>query len=148
MNKKKSKQKGWNMKYEKITEKIIKAFYNVYNSLGYGFLEKVYENALLIELRKLGLKCKRQVPIKVFYENQIIGEYIADILVENKIIIELKAIKQLTKQDEAQLLNYLSSTEIEVGLLFNFGEKPEFKRKIFDNERKTYIHSNMRKSMG
>ncbi len=147
MNKKKSKQKGWNMKYEKITEKIIKAFYNVYNSLGYGFLEKVYENALLIELRKLGLKCKRQVPIKVFYENQIIGEYIADILVENKIIIELKAIKQLTKQDEAQLLNYLSSTEIEVGLLFNFGEKPEFKRKIFDNERKTYIHSNMRKSV-
>ncbi|MCK4311277.1 MAG: GxxExxY protein [Candidatus Cloacimonetes bacterium] len=135
------------MKYEKITEKIIKAFYNVYNSLGYGFLEKVYENALLIELRKLGLKCKRQVPIKVFYENQIIGEYIADILVENKIIIELKAIKQLTKQDEAQLLNYLSSTEIEVGLLFNFGEKPEFKRKIFDNERKTYIHSNMRKSV-
>ena len=127
------------MKYEDITEKIIKAFYEVYNSLGYGFLEKVYENAIMIKLRKLGLKCKSQVSIKVYYEKHIIGEYVADILVENKVIVELKAIKQLSKQDEAQLLNYLSATEIEVGLLLNFGEKPEFKRKIFDNERKTYI---------
>ena len=130
------------MKYEDITEKIIKAFYEVYNSLGYGFLEKVNENAIMIKLRKLGLKCKSQVPIKVYYEKHIIGEYVADILVENEVIVELKAIKQLSKQDEAQLLNYLSATEIEVGLLLNFGKKPEFKRKIFDNEHKTYIRSN------
>ena len=135
------------MKYEDITEKIIKAFYIVYNSLGYGFLEKVYEKAIIIELKKLGLKCKSPFPIKVYYEKQSIGEYLADILVENKVIVELKAIKQLSKQDEAQLLNYLSATEIEVGLLLNFGEKPEFKRKIFDNEHKTYIRSNPRKSV-
>ena len=126
------------MKYENITEKIIKSFYNVYNALGYGFLEKVYENAMILDLRKAGLKCEDQIPIKVYYHNEIIGEYFADILVEKKIIIELKAIKQLTKQDEAQLLNYLSSTKIEVGLLLNFGEKPEIKRKIFDNKLKKY----------
>jgi len=126
------------MKYEDITEKIIKSFYNIYNTLGYGFLEKVYENAMMIDLRKAGLRCENQFPIKVFYQNEIIGEYFADILVENKIIIELKAIKQLLKQAEAQLLNYLSSTKIEVGLLMNFGEKPEIKRKIFDNKLKNY----------
>ena len=126
------------MKYEHITERIIKSFYNVYNTLGYGFLEKVYENALIIDLSKAGLICENQVPIEVFYQNETIGRYFADILVENKIIIELKAIKHLTKQDEAQLLNYLSSTKIEVGLLLNFGEKPEIKRKIFDNKLKKY----------
>ena len=126
------------MKYENITEKIIKSFYNVYNTLGYGFLEKVYENAMTLDLRKAGLNCENQTPIKVYYYNEIIGEYFADVLVEKKIIIELKAIKQLTKQDEAQLLNYLSSTKIEVGLLLNFGEQPEIKRKIFDNKLKKY----------
>ena len=126
------------MKYEEISEKIIKSFYNVYNTLGYGFLERVYENAMMIDLRKTGLNCENQIPIKVIYQNEIIGEYFADILVENKIIIELKAIKHLTKQDEAQILNYLSSTRIEVGLLLNFGEKPEIKRKIFDNKLKKY----------
>jgi len=126
------------MKYEELSEKIIKSFYNVYNTLGYGFLEKVYENAMMLDLRKAGLKCENQVPIKVIYQKETIGEYFADILVENKIIIELKAIKQLTKQDEAQLLNYLSSTKIEVGLLLNFGKKPEIKRKIFDNKLKKY----------
>lgn len=133
-----SNDRGENVKYEDITEKIIKSFYNVYNTLGYGFLEKVYENAMMIDIRKAGLNCENQIPIKVFYQNEIIGEYFADILVENKIIIELKAIKQLTKQDEVQLLNYLSSTKIEVGLLLNFGEKPEIKRKIFDNKLKKY----------
>ena len=126
------------MKYEEISDKIINSFYNVYNTLGYGFLERVYENAMMIDLRKAGLNCENQVPIKVFYQNEIIGEYFADILVENKIIIELKAIKHITKQDEAQILNYLSSTKIEVGLLLNFGEKPEIKRKIFDNKLKKY----------
>jgi len=126
------------MKYEDITEKIIKAFYTVYKTLGYGFLEKVYERAMMIELKKLGLNCMSQVQIKVFYANQIIGDYVADIIVENKILVELKAIKHLSKQDEAQLLNYLTATKYEVGLLFNFGKEPEFKRKIFDNEYKKY----------
>ncbi len=126
------------MKYAELSDKIIKAFYTVYNTLGYGFLEKVYERAMIIELKKLGLNCMSQVQIKVFYANQIIGDYVADIIVENKILVELKAIKHLSKQDEAQLLNYLTATKYEVGLLFNFGKEPEFKRKIFDNEYKKY----------
>jgi len=93
---------------------------------------------MIIELNKLGLECKNQFPIHVLYENEIVGEYCADILVEEKIILELKAIKTITKQDEAQLLAYLTATNIEVGLLLNFGEKSEFKRKISDNEYKTY----------
>jgi len=129
------------MKYKELSEKIIHVFYKVYNTLGYGFLEKVYESAMIIELKKIGLECKNQFPIKVFYENEIIGEYYADLLIEQKIIVELKAIKALTKQNEAQLLNYLTATNVEVGLLLNFGEKPEFKRKIFDNEYKMYKES-------
>jgi len=127
------------MKYAELSEKIIKAFYTVYNTLGYGFLEKVFEKAMLIELKKMGLNCMSQVQIKVFYANQIIGDYVADIIVENKILVELKAIKHLSKQDEAQLLNYLTATKYEVGLLFNFGKEPEFKRKIFDNKFKKYM---------
>ena len=129
------------MKYKEISDKILKSFFQVYNILGYGFLEKVYEKALLLELEKEGLHCQNQVPIKVFYKDQIVGEYIADIIVNKKIILELKAIKQISKQDESQILNYLTATKMEVGLLLNFGEKPEFKRKIFDNEYKKYIHS-------
>jgi len=129
------------MKYKEVSEKIIQAFYTVYNTLGYGFLEKVYENALMIELNKMGLDCKNQFPINVMYGNEIVGEYYADILVEDKIILELKAIKTIKKQKEAQLLTYLTATNIEVGLLLNFGEKPEFIRKIFDNEYKKYKDS-------
>jgi len=123
-------------KYKDITEKIIKAFYQVYNTLGYGFLEKVYENAMLIELKKLGLTAIPQSPIKVYYEEQIVGEYFADILVNEKVIVEIKSAKSLTEGNEAQLLNYLKATDIEVGLLLNFGPKPEVKRKAFDNSRK------------
>jgi len=123
-------------KYKDITEKIIEAFYQVYNTLGYGFLEKVYENAMLIELKKLGLTATPQSPIKVYYEEQIIGEYFADILVDGKVIVEIKSAKSLTEEHEAQLLNYLKATDIEVGLLLNFGPKPEIKRKAFDNLRK------------
>jgi len=126
------------MKYKELSSKIINVFYTVYNTLGYGFLEKVYENAMLIELSEMDVNCSRQVPISVIYGNEIVGEYYADILVDDKIILELKAIKTLTKQDEAQLLSYLTATNIEVGLLLNFGEKPEFIRKIFDNEFKKY----------
>lgn len=121
------------MLHKEISDKIIKAFYNVYNSLGYGFLEKVYENAMMIELRKLGLNAQRQVPIKVFYEEQLVGEYFADIIVEESIIVELKAAENLCEAHEFQLINYLKATELEIGLLLNFGKKPQFRRKIFTN---------------
>ncbi len=122
--------------HQEITESIIKAFYKVYNTLGYGFLEKVYENALLIELRNAGLNCKSQVPIKVAYEGEVVGNYFADILVEDKVTLELKAASTICEEHEAQLINYLKATDIEIGLLLNFGKDPEFVRKIFENEYK------------
>ena len=122
--------------YKELTNKIINCFYTVYNTLGYGFLEKVYENSLLIELHKQGLIAEKQIPIKVFYNEGVVGEYFADIIVERIIILELKAAQCLIEEHELQLLNYLKATNIEVGLLLNFGKKPEFKRKIFTNDRK------------
>lgn len=122
-----------NYKHSDITDKIIKAFYKVYNTLGYGFLEKVYENGLLVELSSMGLVLEKQKPIKVFYEDSEVGVYFADILVENSVIIELKAAEALCEEHEFQLINYLKATEIEVGLLLNFGKKPEVKRKVFSN---------------
>jgi GxxExxY protein len=112
--------------HKELSNKIIKAFYNVYNNLGYGFLEKVYENALLIELKQLGLECEKQKPIKVNYNNIIVGEYFADIIVENRIILELKAVENICEEHEFQLINYLKATTIEIGLLLNFGKEPEF----------------------
>ena len=123
-------------KYKSLTEKIIQIFYKVYNSLGYGFLEKVYENAMMIEFENENIPAISQFPIKVFYNKKIIGEYFADILVDNKVIVEIKAAKHITLENEAQLLNYLKATDKEVGLLLNFGSKPEIKRKVFDNYRK------------
>jgi len=123
-------------KHADVTEQIIKAFYTVYNTLGYGFLEKVYENALAIELRRMGLTVVQQASIQVYYADQVVGEYFADLLVEDKVIVEIKAIRILVEENEAQLLNYLKATPYEVGLLLNFGPKPEVKRKIYDNERK------------
>jgi GxxExxY protein len=128
-----------NLKHSEISEKIIKAFFIVYNKLGFGFLEKVYEKALLIELKKLGLEVQGQIPIKVFYDGQEIGLYFADIIVEDLIIIELKAGEGLIEEHEAQLVNYLKATNIEVGLLLNFGTKPQFKRKVFSNNYKTLV---------
>ena len=119
--------------FKEKTEKIIKAFYTVYNKLGYRFLEKVYENALLIELRNMGFNCKNQFPIKVFYNEEQVGKYYADIIVDNEVILELKAMEKLCEEHEYQLINYLKATEIELGLLFNFGKKPKFRRKIFTN---------------
>ncbi len=116
-----------------ISALIIKAFYNVYNQLGYGFLEKVYENAMLIELKKMALDVKSQQKIKVYYDNIIVGDYIADIIVNDSVVIELKSVKYLLKVHEVQLVNYLKATRINVGLLLNFGEKPEIKRKYFTN---------------
>jgi len=124
------------IKYKELTEKIIKVFYRVYNSLGYGFLEKVYENAMMIEFKKERIPAVAQLPIKVQYEDEIIGEYFADILVDNKVIVEIKATRILAPENEAQLLNYLKGTDVEVGLLLNFGPKPEIRRKVFDNLRK------------
>jgi GxxExxY protein len=123
-------------KYRKLTEEIIGAFYQVYNTLGYGFLEKVYENGLIIELKKAGINAVSQSPINVLYEGHIVGEYFADILVDDKVIVEIKAVKRLAPEHEAQLLNYLKATDIEVGLLLNFGTQPEVRRKVFDNYKK------------
>ncbi|ODS33937.1 MAG: hypothetical protein SCARUB_00910 [Candidatus Scalindua rubra] len=123
-------------KYKELTEKIIEIFYRVYNKLGYGFLEKVYENAMMIEFKKKNISAVSQFAIKVLYEDEIVGEYFADILISNKIIVEIKAAKNIAEEHEAQLLNYLKATDIEVGLLLNYGPKPNFKRKAFDNLRK------------
>lgn len=119
-----------------ITKKIIESYYTLYNELGYGFLERVYENALRIELEKQGLAVEIQKPIDVFYDNHRVGHYYADMIVEGKVIIENKAGSALNPDHENQLLNYLKATEIEVGLLLNFGLKPEFRRKIFENKYK------------
>ena len=123
-------------KYKELTEKIIRIFYRVYNKLGYGFLEKVYENAMMIEFMIECITAAAQFPIKVFYKEEVIGEYFADILVDEKVIVEIKATRTLALEHEAQLLNYLKATNIEVGLLLNFGPKPQIKRKVFDNHRK------------
>ena len=120
------------MKYADLTEKIINAAYKVHNVLGFGFLEKVYQNALMIELKRMGLKVSSEMPINVYYRNEIVGEYIADIIVEDKVILELKAVKDLAEIHEVQLVNYLKATGIEVGLLINFGHSVQVKRKVFD----------------
>jgi GxxExxY protein len=123
--------------YQETTDLIIKCFYKVYNEPGFGFLEKVYENAMLIELRANGLIASKQVPVEVFYEGILVGSYFADIIVEDKIIIELKAGEGLlVEEHELQLINYLKATKMEVGLLLFFGKKPQFKRKIFTNNNK------------
>ena len=124
------------MKHEELTQKIIGAFYTVYNSLGYGFLEKVYENALAIELIKSGLQVQKQKTISVYYDEHEVGVYYADLIVNDLVIIELKAASAIADEHYVQLLNYLKATNMEVGLLLNFGKKPEIKRKIFDNEFK------------
>lgn len=121
---------------EELTEKIIGCFYNVYNALGWGFLEKVYENALKIELEAENLKTESQRPITVMYKRQKVGDYYADLIVENQVIIEIKAAEKVISAHEAQLVNYLKSTDKEVGLLFNFGPKAQVVRKIFTNDRK------------
>jgi GxxExxY protein len=123
-------------KHTEITELIIKAFYKVYNTLGYGFLEKVYRNALAIEIQKLGLEVAPEARILVYYEGEVVGEYFADLLVAGVVLVELKAVEKLIEGHEAQLINYLKATPYEVGLLLNFGPKPEIKRKAFDNDRK------------
>lgn len=130
-----------NYKHSDLTEQIIKAFYKVYNTLGYGFLEKVYENALFIELESIGLNVKKQEPIKVYYEEREVGVYFADLIVSDIIIVELKTAESLSEEHESQLINYLKATDIEVGLLLNFGKKPEVKRKVYSNNIDDIIKS-------
>ena len=124
------------MIHEETTEKILKAFYHVYNVLGYGFLEKVYENALSIELVKFGFSISQQKNIPVYYDGQMVGDYFSDIIVNDLIILELKSAESLSNEHFAQLTNYLKATDKEVGLLLNFGKKPDFKRMIFTNDIK------------
>ena len=128
-----------NYKHSDLTEKVIKAFYNVYNKLGFGFLEKVYGHAMVIELCKMGVGVVSQHMIKVFYDGIEVGNYFADLFIEGVVIVEIKAGAGLIEEHEAQLVNYLKATNIEVGLLLNFGEKPSFKRKVFSNTYKTLI---------
>jgi GxxExxY protein len=133
-------------KHKDITDKIIRVFYEVYNELGHGFLESVYERSLEIALDSLDLKVCRQIQIPVWFRGKPVGDFTADMLIENSVLLELKAARALDTSHHAQLLNYLRATEIEVGLLLNFGLKPEFKRLIFDNPRKA-IRGNPRISL-
>lgn len=127
------------MLHEELTGKIIKVFYSVYNELGFGFLEKVYQNAMMIALKNSGLQAEAQKKIEVRFQGEIVGEYYADIVVNELVILELKATEYLIEEHELQLINYLKATNMEVGLLLNFGAKPEFRRKIFTNDKKRIL---------
>jgi GxxExxY protein len=122
--------------HKELTDKIISCFYQVYNDLGYGFLERVYQNALYYVLCDEGLDCEPEKPIKVYHNGRVVGDYRADLLVENKVLLELKSSEELSPANEKQLINYLKATDIEVGLLLNFGKRPQFKRKVFSNKNK------------
>jgi len=135
-----------NYLYSELTDKIIASAYKVHNKLGAGFLEKVYENAMIIELKKIDLEVFQQHPVSVYYDGNIIGEYFADLLVEDKVILELKAINGLTAVHEIQLQNYLKATGIKVGLLINFGDKITIKRKVMQTKYEPKNINNQHKS--
>ena len=122
--------------HQELTKSIIGIYYNVYNELGFGFLEKVYHKALLIELKNNGYKIDSEKKVNVYYKNKIVGEYIPDIIINDSVIVELKCVEYLTDIHENQLLNYLKATDCEVGLILNFGKDPQFIRKIFTNDLK------------
>jgi GxxExxY protein len=124
------------LKHAEVTEKIIGVFYDVYNELGYGFLECIYEESLVIALHEAGLTANRQIPLPVWFRGHKVGDCRADLLVENSVLLELKSARSLDPAHEAQLLHYLKSTEVEIGMLLNFGTRPQFRRLIFDNGRK------------
>jgi GxxExxY protein len=130
------KENNSGLKHRNLTQKIIGVFYEVYNELGHGFLESVYESAFEIALTAKGLTVLRQIEVPVWFRGRKEGDFTADMLVDKRVLLELKAGRALDHAHEAQLLNYLRATEIEVGMLFSFGLKPEFKRMAFDNERK------------
>jgi GxxExxY protein len=122
--------------HKSLSDSILKAYYEVYNELGYGFLEKVYQNAMYFELKLKGFKVEAQKQIKVYYKSQLVGEYFADLIVDDSITVELKACECLMDEHQGQLLNYLKATKVEIGMLLNFGTIPEFKRLIYTNDRK------------
>jgi len=123
-------------KHSELTGKILGAFFQVHKELGYGFSEKVYENALAMLLIEMGLKVEQQMHLYVFYHGRVVGEYIADMVINDTVLLELKATQKIIEDHAAQLLSYLKATNIEVGLVLNFGPSAEFRRKIYDNERK------------
>lgn len=125
-----------NYLHSHLTDQIIRAFYNVYNHLGFGFLEKVYENAMIVELVEMGLSVEQQKKVDVYYKDNNVGHYLSDLIVENKVIIEVKAAENICLEHECQLINYLKASDKEVGILLNFGKQPGVKRKIFSNNRK------------
>jgi len=125
-----------NFLHKKLSDSILKIYYEVYNNLGYGFLEKVYQNAMYLELKNQGYNVEPQKQIKVYYKEMVVGEYYADLLIDDTIILELKACECLMDAHKAQLINYLRATDIEIGMLLNFGETPEFKRFIYTHDRK------------
>jgi GxxExxY protein len=124
------------LKHSEATDKIIGIFYDVYNELGHGSLESTYAQALVVALEESGLSTAREVPVPVWFHGKKVGQYYADLVVDGIVLIELKAARTLESAHEAQLLHYLRATEIEVGLLLNFGLRPQFRRLLFDNERK------------
>jgi GxxExxY protein len=124
------------LKHRELTQKIIGVFFEVYSELGHGFLESVYETAFQVALVSKGMSVFRQIEVPVWFRGQKIGDFTADMLVEKCVLLELKAGRSLDPAHEAQLLNYLRATEIEVGMLFSFGLKPQFKRLAYDNDRK------------
>jgi GxxExxY protein len=124
------------LRHGELTERIIGVFFDVYNELGFGFLESVYHKSMLIALADAGLLAETQVQLPVFFRGRLVGDFYADILVERTVILELKAADELAPAHGVQLLNYLKASTSEVGLVLNFGPKPRFKRLIFDNERK------------
>lgn len=127
------------MLHEDLTGSIIKVFYSVYNELGFGFLEKVYQNAMMIALKDEGFKVEAQKKMEVQCWGEVVGEYYADIVVNDLVILELKAAETLLQEHELQLINYLKATNMEVGLLLNFGSKRELKRKLFTNDNKKLV---------
>ena len=132
--------------FKAVSEQVIDAFFEVYHELGYGFLEKVCENALANELRMRGLGVVQQQPIDVFYKGERVGKFFADIIVDRKIILELKVARKINSADEAQLLNYLKATDAQVGYILLFGPEPDFKRKIYSNSRKKHHIQKLRSS--
>jgi len=124
------------LKHEELTQKIIGIFYDVYNELGYGFLESIYRESMALAFSECGMKVEQEVPVPVWFRGKKVGDYRADLLVQRCVLLELKSARTLESSHEAQLLHYLRATEIEVGLLLNSGLRPQFRRLPFDNERK------------
>jgi len=124
------------LKHAAVTEKVLGTFFAVYNELGHGFLESVYRNAMRLALEELGLQIQMELPVPVWFRGHDVGDFRCDLVVNRCVILELKTAERLDRAHEAQLFNYLRATDIEVGLLLNFGPKPEFKRVVFDNSRR------------